>query len=232
MLGKAWRASGLKRSEFFLTTKIHTKNFGPRHLQESFRESLAKLQTEYVDLLLLHFPVPILRKKAWQTLEAIQASGKVRDIGVSNYSIRQLKEMKAYAKTTPAVNQVELHVFFQQPELIKYCKDHNILVEAYSPLAHAKAKDNKVVTGIAKKHGKSYAQIMLRWLIGQDLVVLPKSVTPSRIQENIEIFDFSLDAEDIEALRACDRNMRTIFNLPLLAVVGLEIAETLAFRRR
>jgi len=120
--------------------------------------------------------------------------------------------MRDYAKVMPAVNQVELHVFLQQPELVKYCQDHNIAVEAYSPLAHAKAMDNEAIAGIAKKHNKTYAQIMLRWCVEQDLIVLPKSVTPSRIKENIDIFDFQLDAEDLRAIAAQDRDMRTTWS--------------------
>ena len=211
-LGEAWTTIGLRRQDLFITTKIWIKNFRPSQVQSSFEESLQKLQTEYVDLLLLHFPVTILRKKAWQALEKIQATGSAKSIGVSNYTIRHLEEMQAYAKVMPAVNQVELHVFLQQPELVKYCRDHDIVIEAYSPLAHAKAMDNAVIAGIAKKHGKSYAQIMLRWLIEQDFVVLPKSVTPSRVQENIDIFDFALDDEDMQAMAKLDRDMRTTWS--------------------
>lgn len=211
-LGEAWQASGLKREELFITTKINIRNFGQRHLQPSFEESLQKLRSDYADLLLLHFPVTILRKKAWQELEKIQAADGVKSIGVSNYTIRHLEEMRDYAKVMPAVNQVELHVFLQQPELVKYCQDHNIAVEAYSPLAHAKAMDNEAIAGIAKKHGKTYAQIMLRWCVEQDLIVLPKSVTPSRIKENIDIFDFQLDDEDLQAIAAQDRDMRTTWS--------------------
>ncbi|MDB5170718.1 MAG: Aldo/keto reductase [Candidatus Saccharibacteria bacterium] len=212
MLGEAWKVSGVAREQLFITTKIWLKNFGQRHLQKSFTESLDKLQTDYVDLLLLHFPVTVLRKKAWQALEEIQANGGAKNIGVSNYTIRHLDEMKKYAKVTPAVNQVELHVFLQQPELIKYCQDHGIVVEAYSPLAHGEVMDDPVVAGIAEKHGKSYAQIMLRWCTEQNLVVLAKSITPSRIKENIDIFDFELDDEDKQALTKLDRNLRTCWS--------------------
>lgn len=211
-LGEAWTAAGLKRQDIFITTKIWIQNFRPNRLRTSFESSLQNLRTEYVDLLLLHFPVTILRKKAWQALEEIQAGGGAKSIGVSNYTIRHLEEMQAYAKVKPAVNQVELHVFLQQPELVKYCRDNNILIEAYSPLAHAKAMDNEVIAGIAKKHGKSYAQVMLRWLAEQDLVVLPKSVTPSRVRENIDIFDFALDDADRQAIAALDRDMRTTWS--------------------
>lgn len=211
-LGAAWKKSGLQRDELFITTKIAVSNFGHKKATKSFSDSLKNLQTDYVDLILLHFPVPLLRKGAWQALEAIQAAGGAKSIGVSNYTIRHLEEMSNYAKVTPAVNQVELHVFLQQPELVKHCKDKGIQVEAYSPLAHAKAMDNEVVKRIAAKHGKSYAQIMLRWLIEQDLVVLPKSVTPSRIQENIDIFDFELDKDDLAELAQQDKDLRTCWS--------------------
>jgi diketogulonate reductase-like aldo/keto reductase len=212
LLGAAWRKSELKREELFITTKIRVTNFGYNKAKHSFDESLRKLQTEYVDLLLLHFPVTLLRKKTWKALEEIQAAGDARSIGVSNYTIRHLEEMRNYAKVMPAVNQIELHVFLQQPELIKYCQEHDIIVEAYSPLAHARAMDNETIAGIAKKHGKTYAQIMLRWCIEHNLVVLPKSVTPSRIQEDIAIFDFKLDNEDMKALAGQDRDMRTTWS--------------------
>jgi diketogulonate reductase-like aldo/keto reductase len=212
MLGTAWQASGKKRDELFLTTKISVKNFLHSKVLSSFEESLTKLQTEYVDLLLLHFPVTILRKKAWQALEEIHQAGGAHSIGVSNYTIRHLEELKTHAKITPVVNQVELHVFLQQPELVKYCQENNIVVEAYSPLAHARTMDNQVINDIAKKHDKTYAQIMLRWLIQQDLVVLPKSVTPSRIAQNIDIFDFSLDQEDLDTLAKQDKDLRTCWS--------------------
>lgn len=212
MLGEAWKASGVPREELFITTKIWLKNFGNRHLEKSFTESLQKLQADYVDLLLLHFPVTVLRKNAWKSLEKIQEAGGAKNIGVSNYTVRHLEEMKKYAKVMPTVNQVELHVFLQQPELIEYCRDNNIAVEAYSPLAHGKVMDDPVIQKIADKHGKSYAQIMLRWCVQNDLIVLAKSITPSRIKENFNIFDFELDAEDMQLLKALDRDLRTCWS--------------------
>jgi diketogulonate reductase-like aldo/keto reductase len=212
MLGEAWKKSGQKRGELFITTKIAVQNFGHNKAKRAFGESLQKLQTEYVDLLLLHFPVTLLRKKAWLALEEIHAAGGARSIGVSNYTIRHLKEMKDYSSVMPTINQVELHAFLQQPELVKYCNDNGIVVQAYSPLAHGQGLDDPVIAGIARKHRKSPAQIMLRWLIEQDFVVIPKSVTPSRIQENIQIFDFQLDTEDLEALKQLDKDLRTCWN--------------------
>ncbi len=211
-LGEAWKQSGLKREELFITTKVAVQNFGKRKAASSFQESLARLQTDYVDLLLLHFPVTLLRKKTWRALEEIQVAGQAKTIGVSNYTIRHLEEMKSYAKIMPDVNQVELHVFLQQPELVKYCQDNNIVVEAYSPLARAHDTSDEVVKQIAIKHGKSYAQIMLRWLVDWGTVVIPKSVTPSRIRENINLFDFKLDNEDMQALSKRDKNLRTCWS--------------------
>lgn len=187
-------------------------NFGYKRSKLAFQSSLKKLQTDYVDLLLLHFPVPILRKKTWRALEEIHTAGGAKSIGVSNYTIRHLEEMKGYAQVMPAVNQVELHVFLQQPELIQYCQKNNIIVEAYSPLAHAKAMSNEAIATVAAKHKKTYAQIMLRWCVEQSLVVLPKSVNPSRIQENFKIFDFTLDGDDMQVLTKQNQNLRTCWS--------------------
>ena len=202
----------ITRKDLFITTKIDVRNFGYKHAKASFAESLQKLQLDYVDLLLLHFPVTLLRKKSWKALEEIQEAGQAMSIGVSNYTVRHLEEMADYAKVTPAVNQVELHVFLQQPELLEYCRSNTIVVEAYSPLAHAQANDSAVIQKIADKHGKSYAQIMLRWCLQQDLVILPKSKTPSRIAENIAVFDFTLDDDDMAQLREQNQDLRTCWS--------------------
>jgi diketogulonate reductase-like aldo/keto reductase len=212
MLGAAWQAAGLKREDIFITTKIWIKHFGPKKAKSSFQDSLNKLSVEYTDLLLLHFPVTILRKKAWGALEDLYESGQTKAIGVSNYTVKHLEDMQSYAKIMPHVNQVELHVFLQQPELLKYCRENGIVVEAYSPLAHAKANDDPIIAKIAAAHGRSYAQVMLRWCVEEGLVVIPKSVTPSRIKENAEIFDFELTPEDIAKLSKLDRNLRTCWS--------------------
>lgn len=212
MLGDAWKRHGLKRADIFITTKIAIDQFGSSRTQRSFAESLKKLQTDYVDLLLLHFPVPVLRKAAWQALEKIYEAGGARSIGVSNYTINHLTSMDSYAKIKPTVNQIELHIFLQQAELLDYCAAQGIKVEAYSPLAHGKDMTDTTVAAIAVKYGKSYAQIMLRWCLQRGLIVLPKSVTASRIQENIAIFDFELSGEDMQALAGCDRNLRTCWS--------------------
>jgi len=212
LLGEAWCNSGLPREELFLTTKIHIANFGAKKTPKSFEKSLEKLQTDYVDLLLLHFPVTIARKKAWLELEKIKAAGKAKNIGVSNYTIRHLEEMKSYANEMPAVNQVELHIFLQQPELVEYCQKHGIVIEAYSPLAHGKAMDDPILVAIAKKHSKSPAQIMLRWCVQKGFVTLPKSVTAERIEANINIFDFTLDDDDLAKIKLLNKNLRTCWD--------------------
>jgi diketogulonate reductase-like aldo/keto reductase len=212
MLGAAWTASSLQRKDLFITTKISVTQFAPFATRPSFHRSLDKLQTDYVDLLLLHFPVPILRRSAWNALQTIYHEGGARSIGVSNYTIKHLEALKKYGSVVPVVNQVELHVFLQQPELIDYCSANNIIVEAYSPLAHGRRMDNAVVAGIAIKHEKTVAQVMLRWCIEQGCVVIPKSVNPNRIKENIDLFDFSLDAEDISNLTALNENLRTCWD--------------------
>jgi diketogulonate reductase-like aldo/keto reductase len=211
-LGNAIKESKVKREDLFITTKIAVNNFGYKKAHSSFNDSLKKLQVDYVDLLLLHFPISILRKKSWTALEEILASGRAKSIGVSNYTIRHLEEMKKYAKEMPVVNQVELHVFLQQPKLIEYCAKNKITIEAYSPLAHSKVMDNKSILEIASKHSKSYAQIMLRYLIELGLVVIPKSIHPERIEQNMDIFDFKLDKEDLSKLKKLDQDLRTCWN--------------------
>lgn len=211
-LGNAIKNSKIKRSDLFITTKISVNNFGYKKTHASFKTSLEKLGLEYVDLLLLHFPVTVLRKRSWQALEEIQAAGGAKSIGVSNFTIKHLKDLAGYAKTMPVINQVELHVFLQQPELIDYCNNHKIVIEAYSPLAHGKKMDDPEIIRIAKKHKVSYAQVMLRFLIQLGLVVIPKSITVERIEQNIEVFNFKLDGSDMKALKSLDSNLRTCWN--------------------
>lgn len=211
-IGEAWRKSGLKREELFITTKIAVTNFGQKKAKRSFEQSLENLQTGYVDLLLLHFPVTLLRKKTWLALEEIQAAGGAKSIGVSNYTVRHLEEMKEYASVTPAVNQVELHVFLQQPDLIKYCEEEGIAVEAYSPLARMNVTDNEAVLKLAKKYNKTYTQVMLRWCLDRGLITIPKSVSPRRVRENIDILDFKLNAQDMDLLAKQDQDMRVCWS--------------------
>jgi diketogulonate reductase-like aldo/keto reductase len=209
-LAEGLAAAGARREDVFITTKIGVSNFA--RVSGSFRKSLERLQTSYVDLLLLHFPVTLLRGRAWKELEKIQQAGGARSIGVSNYTIRHLEELLKNCRVKPVVNQVELHVYLQQPELLEYCNQQGILVEAYSPLAHAKDMDNQVVKAIAKKHNKSPAQIMIRWCIEKGTVPLPKSSNPDRIKANAMVFDFKLDETDMKQLTALEANLRTCWD--------------------
>lgn len=208
-LGEALKEAKVKRSELFITTKIGTGHMWWTDVIPSFEESLKKLQMDYVDLLLLHFPVTQLRGAAWIRMEQIFATGKTKAIGVSNYTIKHLKEMKGHVDIWPAVNQVEMSVALQQPELVDYCKANNIVVEAYTPLAEGLFFDNPVLKELAKKYKKSVPQIMLRWCIDYGVVPLTKSVHEKRIKENIDIFDFELGADDMKKLKKLDKNFRT-----------------------
>lgn len=211
-VGSALAESKLPREELFITTKIWNDNLWWEGFDESFEESLRKLQTDYVDLLLIHFPVTEERRPAWHKMEEKNKAGKAKAIGVSNYTIRHLEELLRESTIKPTVNQVELHVFLQQPELVQYCKDNDIVVEAYSPLAHGYGLDNSVIAAIAKKHNKTPAQILIRWCIEVGAVPLPKSTHPDRIRQNFEVFDFAFDAADLEQIKTLDRGFRTCWD--------------------
>jgi methylglyoxal/glyoxal reductase len=212
-LGEALKEADIEREKLFITTKIASNTFSnkqsKRKLMPSFEESLQKLQMDYVDLLLLHFPRPETRRQAWPIMEDIYKSGRSKAIGVSNYTVRHLKELLSDCQVRPAVNQVELSVVLQQPELVDYCKAEGIIVEAYTPLAEGHFFDDPTLKQIAKKHNKSVPQIMLRWCIDYGVVALTKSVHQDRIKDNIDIFDFKLDQEDMANLKKLDQNHRT-----------------------
>ncbi len=215
-LGQALKQSGVVREDIFITTKISITNFGHKRTLKSFDESLKNLQTDHVDLLLLHFPVSLLRGRSWKALEEIHKAGKAKAIGVSNYTVRHLEELLKECDIVPAINQVELHVFLQQPELLDYCKQKGIVVEAYSPLAHGNGLDDPVLQTLAKKHSKTVAQIMLRWCVQMGTVPLPKSTHQERIKQNITLFDFELDDKDMSAIKKLDRNYRTCWDPTLV----------------
>ena len=208
-LGSALKDARVKREDVFITTKIRTSNLAKDDVVPSFEKSLEKLQTDYVDLLLIHFPVTEHRREAWRKLEEIYESKRARAIGVSNYTVRHLEELLKECKVKPAANQVELHIYLQQAELVEYCQKKDIVVEAYSPLARGHGMDNPVLVNIAKKHGKTTAQIMIRWCVDIGTIPLPKSTHKDRIKENIEVFDFKLDSNDMKKLKSLDKNMRT-----------------------
>lgn len=210
-MGDAFKNIKVPRQELFITTKIMTSNMGMMTTTPSFEESLKKLEMEYVDLLLLHFPVTEKRDPSWRRLELEIKEGRAKAIGVSNYTVKHLKEMKHF-DIQPAVNQVEMSVFLQQNEVVDYCQTNGIVVEAYSPLAEGHFFDDQTLNEIAKKHNKSVPQIMLRWVIERGVVALTKSTHKVRIFENSDIFDFELDKSDMANIKKLDRNFRTNWN--------------------
>ena len=201
-VGEGWKASGLSRDEVFITTKIRNSNQGYETATNSFKRSLKKLQTDHVDLLLIHWPnIKSFDRtvETWQALVDLRGKGLTRSIGVSNFTIPLTDKLLDQINIVPAVNQVEFHTFLYQKELLAYCRDKDIQIEAYSPIARAKFLDNDVLQRIAKKYNKTAAQVMLAWCLNHDLAAIPKTVHEDRIEENADIF-FDLDEEDMKAL--------------------------------
>ncbi len=201
-VGTGWKNSSRNRDEIFITTKIRNDNQGYESSKSSFLKSLEDLQTDYVDLLLIHWPdIKDFNRtiETWRSLIDLRDKGFCRSIGVSNFTIPLIKQLVNELDILPAVNQVEFHTFLYQKELLAYCHENNIQIEAYSPIARAKFLDNDILQHIAVKHAKTAAQVMLAWCVQHDLVVIPKTVHEARIEENADIF-FDLDAEDMNAL--------------------------------
>lgn len=207
-VGEAVRNSGIKREEIFITTKLWNDDHGYDSALKAFDKSLKTLNTDYVDLYLIHWPVKDKRKETWKAFEKIYESGYCKSIGVSNYMIHHLEELFTYANVIPAVNQVEFSPYNYQKDLLSFCNKHNILLEAYSPLTRMKRLNDIKVIPIAEKHKKTTAQILIRWAIQHELIVIPKSVHKERIIENANVFDFELDAEDLDILDHLDEGYR------------------------
>ncbi len=208
-VGEALRASGVPRREVFVTTKLWNADHGYDRALKAIDKSLASLGLEQVDLYLVHWPVEGLRNDTWRAMERIRADGKARAVGVSNYTIRHLDELLARAKEPPSVNQVEFNPFLHQRALLEHCRRHGVQLEAYGPLVRAHRMDHPVLAAIARKHGRTPAQVLVRWGLQHDLVVIPKSVRPERIRENADVFGFALDAADLSQLDGLDEGYRT-----------------------
>lgn len=207
-VGEGMRASGIPREDIFLTTKVWNDDQRAGRTLQAFDESLARLGTDYVDLYLVHWPVAGCYRQTWSALESIYRSGRARAIGVSNFLPTHLDDLLQAADIVPAVNQVEFHPHLVQPDLLAYCRAKGIQVEAWSPLMQGQVVDDATITGLAKKHGKTPAQIVLRWDLQHGVVTIPKSATPARIRENADLFDFELPADDMLALDRLDRARR------------------------
>ncbi|WP_330241586.1 aldo/keto reductase [Streptomyces sp. NBC_00525] len=209
--GRAIAASGVPRDELFVTTKVWNTEQGHDSTLRAFDASLAKLGLEYVDLYLIHWPVPAKDAyvDTYRALEKIHAEGRARAIGVSNFLPEHLERLLGETSVVPALNQIELHPQLQQAESRALHAEHGILTEAWSPLGSGKGLlEVPTVVAVARKHGRTPAQAVLRWHIQTGNVVIPKSVTPSRIAENIDVFDFELDADDLAAFAALDEGKR------------------------
>ncbi|MGW5927485.1 aldo/keto reductase [Streptomyces anulatus] len=210
-VGRALAASGIPREELFVTTKLWNADQGYDATLAAFDASLAKLGLDYVDLYLIHWPTPAhdLYPESWRALEKLAADGRIRAAGVSNFQPAHLRRLLETGTLVPAVNQIELHPGLQQAELRAFHAEHGIATEAWSPLAQGALLKEKALVSIAERHGKSPAQVVLRWHLQLGNVVIPKSVTPERIRQNIDVFDFELSAADMDAVAALDRGMRT-----------------------
>jgi diketogulonate reductase-like aldo/keto reductase len=210
-VGDAIAATGVPRADLFITTKLWNTDQGYEAALRAFDDSLRRLRMDYVDLYLIHWPTPARPRylETWQAFEKLRADGRVRSIGVSNFHISHLRLLLEQAQVVPSVNQIELHPNLPQDELRAFHAAHGIATEAWSPLARGKLLRDKTISGLAQKYGKTAAQIVLRWHIEQGVVVIPKSVTPSRIRENIDVFDFELAEDDLALLAELNNGRRT-----------------------
>ena len=209
-VGRAVASSGIPREAIFVTTKLWNSSQGFESALETFDKSLGRLGMDYVDLYLIHWPVPSQDRfvDTWRAFERINDEGRARTIGVSNFRIDDLERLEAETEKRPTVNQVELHPQMQQRELRGWHEQHGIATEAWSPLAQGAVLDDDTIAGIARAHGKTAAQTILRWHLQLGNVVIPKSVTPERIRENFDLFDFELSEQEMDVIGALDRGER------------------------
>ena len=208
-VGEAVKESGIPRDQIFATTKLWNDDQGYDKALRAFDRSMKELNLEYIDLYLIHWPVTGKRKDSWKALQKIYKEGRCRSIGVSNYLMRHLEELLSETDVVPVVNQVEFSPFLYQKELLEYCHSKNILLEAYSPITKGKRLNDASLIKVANKYGKTTAQILIRWGLQHDLVVLVKSNRVERIEENGSVFDFEIAAEDMTFLDSLDENYRT-----------------------
>jgi 2,5-diketo-D-gluconate reductase A len=212
-VGEAVRASGLDRADVYITSKLNNGFHRPDEARTAFARTLSELETEYVDLFLIHWPLPTLYDgdfvSTWKTLEEFRQDGRARSIGVSNFQTAHLERLAAECDVVPAVNQIELHPYFQNREVDAYGREHGIHTEAWAPIAQGKVLDDPTIVRIAENLGKTPAQVTLRWHLQRGDIVFPKSVTRSRVEENFDLFDFELSGTDMTDITALNQDERT-----------------------
>ncbi|ADH99087.1 aldo/keto reductase [Salisediminibacterium selenitireducens] len=207
-VGKAIRESGVSRDDLFITTKVWNDEQGYDETKEAFERSRSRLGLEVIDLYLIHWPVTETFEDTWRAMETLYEEGKVRAIGVSNFHKQHIETLMQTCRVEPMVNQVELHPWLSQKDLHHYCQTKGIQIEAWSPLARGGKFGDPFMKEIAGRHGKTEAQVILRWMLQKEIVTIPKSVTVSRIQENADLFDFDLSSEEVSAIDQLDANER------------------------
>ena len=208
-VGEAIRSFGLDRGDVYVTSKLDNAFHEPQDAREAFDRTLSELGFDYVDLFLIHWPLPTRYDgdfvSTWKTLEEFQRDGRARSIGVSNFQIDHLEQLAAETDTVPVVNQIEAHPYFTNDVVREYGQEHGIVTEAWSPIAQGGVLEDSTITQIADNVGKTPAQVVLRWHIQRGDIIFPKSATPSRMQENFELFDFELGSDDMDAISGLDR---------------------------
>lgn len=212
-VGSAVRNGGVNRDELFITSKLWVQDHGYEKAKAAFQRTLDRLQLDYLDMYLIHWPFGDFLG-AWKALEELYHEGKIKAIGVCNFTVEKLEELKANSTILPVINQIELHPIFQQKEMVAYDRENNIVTEPWSPLGNGNAEllQNPELKSIAEKYSKTVAQVILRWHLQEGFVIIPKSITPSRIEENFNVFDFSLTEDEMNIVRSLDTGKRLFFN--------------------
>ena len=207
-IGEAIKSSTVTREEIFITTKLDNSDHGYKSTFRAFEQSLSRLDTDYVDLYLIHWPISRRRNESWKAMEELLEKGKCKAIGVSNYMINHLEDLRKNSMIKPAVNQIEFNPFVFEREVKEYCQNLGVAVEAYTPIARGRKFKHQDIKRLSDKYGKTEAQVMLRWGIQHNVIVIPKSSSPERIKENADIFNFNISDEDMGVMNSLDEDLR------------------------
>lgn len=221
-IGNGIKESGIDRKDIFIVTKLWNDDHGYDKTIEAFNKSLNNLQVDYIDLYLIHWPNK-LNAETWRAFEHLYETGKVKAIGVCNFKVEHLEELKKTAKIMPMVNQVEIHPFSTKNNIINYCKDNNIKVVAWSPISRGRVLSNELMIDLSQKYKKSIVQIVLRWHMQKGVIPIPKSSNENRIKENIDIFDFEISSEDMKAIDSLDEGYDMSVTTPPLNTIYEEV---------